>query len=182
MTITPIDFAANPGMLCLGLPILLLFAFLGYTAIAFGRRTRNDRTSDSRITRAIEGSGVNGMTQMDFRTYVMRLLAQQGYTTDLPRIVAGADDIGTDLIATAIKDGKRYSVYALRYAKALSPRAVTEANYNMGKYECDAAMVVTNGTLRGDALKLAQETNCVVIDRAELANWIMAHQPQTEAH
>ncbi len=180
MNIAPVDLANNPGALCLGLPILLLFAFLGYTALRFGRQSRTNRASDSRITRAIEGSGVNSMTQMDFRVYVMRLLTQQGYTTDLPRIVAGADDIGTDLVAT--KDDKRYSVYVLRYAKVLSPRAVTEANYNKGKYECDAAMVITNGTLREDALKLAQETNCVVINRAGLADWILAHSSQIEAY
>lgn len=169
----------NPVALCLGIPILLLFAFLGYTAVAFGRQNIDIHRRDTRIARAIESSGVNALSQFDFRAYVMRLMNKQGYDVEVPEVVSGADDIGTDLIAT--KDGIRYSVFALRYAKVLSARPVTEANFNKNKYVCDGSMVVTNGTLRDDARKLAQSTGCIVIERAELAEWILAYMPQIEA-
>ncbi len=169
----------NPAALFLGIPILLLFGFLGYTALAFSRETSANQRHDVRIVRAMEVAGVDNMSMQDFRTFVQQLMEHQGYITELPRVVVGADDIGTDLIAS--KDGKRYSVYVMRYAKALSPRAVSEARRNMEPYGCDAAMVVTNGTLREEARKLAVETGVVVIERAELAEWIFARQPQIEA-
>lgn len=178
MNLQQIDFLQHPTALCLLVPLGLLFVFAIWAGVAFtteseGKRRRTMKTQD-----VMEAAGVDGMTMLQFRDYVRKLLAQQGYETEVPAVIS-ADDIGTDLVAT--KDGRRGSIIVMRYRKELSPRVVDEAIRNKAHYGCDAAMVVTNGLFRKDAIALAASAGCTLIDRDALAEWVLAYQPSIAA-
>jgi HJR/Mrr/RecB family endonuclease len=108
---------------------------------------------------------------------VARLMEQQGYqVTWLTFDPDGPEpDLGTDFVVS--KDGKRYAVLAIRYSqRPLSPGTIRRALANRARYGCDAAMVVTNGTLSGEARRLAQASGCAVIERPTLGVWITTGQ------
>lgn len=169
-----LDPVTNPASLCLSLPILALFAFLGYVAFAFTKDQTEARQRRERIAETLAGLGVDKMRQAEFRRLVASLLQRQGYATQIPAFSEddAKRDMGTDLIAS--KDGKLYAVFAIHYAKPLSPGTVSEANENRARYACDAAMVITNSTFRTDARSVAQATGCELVDREKLAEWINA--------
>jgi restriction system protein len=174
MNLQPINFLQQPTALCLLLPLGLLVVFAIYAGIAFTNESEGKRRRVMKTQGVIEAAGVDGMTMFQFRDYVRKLMEHQGYTTEVPLVVS-ADDIGTDLVAT--KDGRRTSVVIMRYSKVLSPRVVDEANRNKANYNCEFAMVVTNGTFRKEAMEMAGSTSCALIDREALAEWVLMYQP-----
>lgn len=174
MSLEPVDFLRQPWAVCMLIPLGLLFVFAIWAGVAFTNESEGKRRRDLRTREIVEVAGVDGMTMIQFRDYVRKLLAHQGYETEVPAVVS-ADDIGTDLVA--IKEGRRTSVVVMRYSKALSPRVVAEAIRNKAHYQCDAAMVVTNGLFRKEAQEMAGSAGCVLIDRDALAEWVVAYQP-----
>ncbi len=178
MNLQPIDFLQQPAALCVLVPLGLLFVFAVWAFAAFTRESEGRRQHRMKTEGVIEAAGVDGMSMLQFRDYVRKLMAQQGYATDVPAVVS-ANDIGTDLVA--IKDDMRTSVVVMRYRKELSPRVVDEAIRNKAHYRCEAAMVVTNGLFRKDAIALAAGAGCTLIDRDALAEWVLAHQPSIAA-
>jgi HJR/Mrr/RecB family endonuclease len=174
MTLEP---TATSAALCLGIPILLLFAFLVYVALAFMKDQADARRQRAELDQVMTDLRVDQMSQTAFRWLVARLMEQQGYVVSWPEFDPDGpnQDLGTDFIAT--KDGKRYAVFAIRYAqKPISPGAIRWAMANRARYGCDAAMIVTNGVLGDAARRLAQSSGCAWIDRAGLGGWIMAGQ------
>lgn len=178
MNLQPIDFLRQPAALCVLAPLGLLFVFAIWAFAAFTRESEGKRQRVMKTQGVMEAAGVDGMTMLQFRDYTRKLLAQQGYETEVPAVIS-ADDIGTDLVAT--KDGKRTSVIVMRYRKELSPRVVDEAIRNKTHYGCEAAIVVTNGLFRKDAIALAASAGCTLIDRDALAEWVLAYQPSIAA-
>lgn len=174
MNLQPIDFLRQPAALCVLLPLALLFVFAAWAFAAFTKESEDKRRRNMKTEGVMEAAGVDAMTMLQFRDYARKLLTQQGYETDVPAVVS-ADDIGTDLVAT--KEGRRTSVVVMRYRKELSPRVVEEAIRNKAHYRCEAAMVVTNGFFRKDAMALAASAGCTLIDRDTLAEWVLAYQP-----
>lgn len=166
------DPAMNPASLCLSVPILALFAFLGYVAVAFIKDQADARQKRARIEEALASFGVDRMRQAEFRRFVASLLQKQGYAVRMPHPSRdeAMHDVGLELIA--VKDGTSYAVCAIRYDKPLSPGSINHANDCRVRHGCDGAMVVTSGAFRADARKLAQATGCVLVDRQELAAWI----------
>lgn len=178
MNLQPIDFLRQPAALCVLAPLALLFVFAVWAFAAFTRESEGKRQHSMKTKGVMEAAGVDGMTMLQFRDYVRKLLAQQGYETEVPAVIS-ADDIGTDLVAT--KDGKRTSIVVMRYRKELSPRVVDEAIRNKAHYNCAAAMVVTNGLFRKEAIAMAASAGCTLIDRDGLAEWVLAYQPAIAA-
>ena len=153
MNLQPINFLQQPTALCLLVPLGLLIVFAIAAGAAFTHESEGNRRRVMKTQGVIEMTGVDGMTMFQFRDYVRKLMAHQGYETEVPAVVS-ADDIGTDLVAT--KDGRRTSVVIMRYSKVLSPRAVDEANRNKANYNCESAMVVTTKLLAGMELNAAR--------------------------
>jgi restriction system protein len=178
MNLQPIDFLRQPAALCVLAPLALLFVFAAWAFTAFTQESEGKRRRSMKTEGVMEAARVDGMTMLQFRDYARKLLAQQGYDTEVPAMVS-ADDIGTNLVAT--KEGQRVSVVIMRYRKELSPRVVDEAIHNKAHYGCDAAMVVTNGFFRKDALARAASAGCTLIDRDALAEWVLAYQPSIAA-
>ncbi|MFN4292675.1 MAG: restriction endonuclease [Thermoflexales bacterium] len=172
------DLATNPASLCLSAPILALFAFLGYVAVAFIKDQADARQQQTRVEETLATFGVDRMSQAEFRRFVAGLLQKQGYTVRLPS--PGHDeaeqDFGLELIA--VKDGASCVVCAVRYDKPISPGTIRYANGCRARHGCGMAMVITNGAFRADARKLAQETGCALVGRAELAGWVAGEKAQ----
>jgi len=174
MTLNP---PTDPAALCLGAPILLLFAFLVYVALAFVKDQGDAQRRRADLDQTMAELRVDQMSQPAFRWLVARLMEQQGYqVTWLTFDPDGPEpDLGTDFVVS--KDGKRYAVLAIRYSqRPLSPGTIRRALANRAHYGCDAAMVVTNGTLSGEARRLAQASGCAVIERPTLGVWITTGQ------
>ncbi|GIV84331.1 MAG: hypothetical protein KatS3mg052_1338 [Candidatus Roseilinea sp.] len=172
------DPLTNPASLCLSVPILALFAFLGYVAVAFIKDQADARAQQNRTEAALATFGVDRMSQAEFRQFVAGLLQKQGYTVRLPSSGHGeaGQDSGLELIA--VKDRASYVVCAVRYNKPLSPGTIRYANDCRARYACGAAMVITNSAFGADARKLAQETGCALVGRAELAGWVAGEEAQ----
>ncbi|BCX05033.1 MAG: hypothetical protein KatS3mg053_2971 [Candidatus Roseilinea sp.] len=166
------DPLTNPASLCLSVPILALFVFLGYVAVAFVKDQADARQRNERIEETLALFGVDRMRQAEFRRFVAGVLQRQGYVVRMPHPSRdeAMTDVGLELIA--VKDGASYAVCAIRYDKPLSPGSINHANNCRARHGCDAAMVITNRAFRADARKLAQATGCVLVDRQGLVAWI----------
>jgi hypothetical protein len=108
------------------------------------------------------------MTGIDFERYVAALLKTQGYQS---RITKGSGDFGVDIVAE--KDGIKYAVQVKRHRGKVSRHAISDAVAGKSMYKCDSSMVITNSFFTEDAKKLAKSADCLLIDRGELANWIV---------
>jgi restriction system protein len=144
--------------------IVLLF-FVG-ALLTFWLRNRYRRL------RAIRLADVDHMSGLDFEQYVCRLMERQGYR-DVHN-VRGSADFGVDVVATMA--GIRYAVQVKRYKGNVSRRAISDAVAGKYHFNCDAAMVVTNSYFTKGAKELAQSTNCTLVDRDQLADWILTFQ------
>jgi len=58
----------------------------------------------------------------------------------------------------------------------VSRRAVSDAVAGQHYYNCDLAMVITNNYFQEGAIQLAKSTNCTLVDRDTLSEWIQQAQ------
>lgn len=144
----------------IGLVILLGF---GGTLLALWIRNRYRRL------RAIRLSDVDHMPGLEFEAYVCKLMEHQGYRA---HNVRGSGDFGVDVIAE--RNGVRHAVQVKRYKGGVSRRAISDAVAGKIHFKCDAAMVVTNSYFTSSAKKFAKSTECQLVDRNDLADWIVA--------
>jgi hypothetical protein len=156
--------ASNPGFLLLLIGVGLLGIGVWWWSSG-GERRRY---------RALRLADVDSMAGHDFEHYVAALLEHQGHTTTVTK---GSGDLGVDVIAA--KGALRYAVQTKRYSAAVPRTAVSDAVAGMAHYKCNAAMVVTTHRFSDGAQQLARSTGCVLVDRDELAQWIIAFQDDT---
>lgn len=122
--------------------------------------------------RAIQISGIDTMSGIEFEYYLQRLLTHRGYQV---QVTKGSGDLGVDLIATG--NNQKYAIQAKRYENTkVSRHAISDAVAGMNHYGCNKAMVITNSYFTPDAIKLAQSTGCILINRNTLINWIIEYQ------
>jgi len=128
------------------------------------------RMSKRRL-RALEIAQVDLMSGPEFETYVARLLDDRGFAvTTTPH----TGDLGVDLVAW--KHGDRIAVQCKRHSGTVSRSAVSDAVAGMQHYGCNSAMVVTNSWFTPGARTLAKSTGCALVDREDLAKWILEFQ------
>lgn len=151
--------ASNPGFLAFLVGVGLLGLGLWWWT-AGGQRRR---------FHALRLADVDSMAGHDFERYVATLLDHQGYSTTVTK---GSGDLGVDVIAA--KGSVRYAVQTKRYSGAVPRTAVSDAVAGMAHYNCNAAMVVTTHRFTDGAQQLARSTGCVLVDRDDLARWILA--------
>jgi restriction system protein len=145
--------------------LVVVLSFVG-VLLTFWLRNRYRRL------RAIRLADVDYMDGLDFERYICRLMERQGYRN--VHNVRGSGDFGVDILAT--RDGVRYAVQVKRYKGTVSRRAISDAVAGKYHFNCDAAMVVTNSYFTKGAKELAQSTNCTLVDRDQLAEWILIFQ------
>lgn len=121
--------------------------------------------------RALQLSDVDTMTGVAFEHYVGKLLEAQGYHVTF---TSASNDFGVDIIARKGKDS--YATQLKRYTGAVGRFAITDAVGGLAKYGCTKAMAITNSHFTPSAKELAAVNNCVLVDRDQLAQWIVDFQ------
>lgn len=125
----------------------------------------------SKRFRAIKIANVDSMSGVEFEIYLKKLLNSRGYSVS---IIGGSGDLGVDLIAS--RSAERVAIQVKRYSGAVSRRAISDAVAGMQHYRCNRAMVIASSHFTPGALTLARSTNCTLIDRDTLAEWILELQ------
>lgn len=127
------------------------------------------RWLNARRVRVLEQVDIDRLDGPAFEHYVEGLLAQRRYRV---KHTGRPGDLGVDLIAE--KSPYRYAVQVKRASDPVSRRAVSDAVAGMAHYGCNRAMVITNSRFSPGARELARSTQCILIDRLTLADWILA--------
>lgn len=121
-----------------------------------------------RVLSIIDAAYMDGLA---FEKYVAELLKEQGYSNV---VLTERYDFGVDIIA--VKDGVRWGIQVKRYSSMVKVAAVRQVVTALRTYNCQRAMVVTNSVFSRPATVLARSNDCVLVDRDELAKWIIAFQ------
>lgn len=121
--------------------------------------------------KAIQLSGVDVMDGFVFEKYVAELLKNQGFTHVT---LTEKYDLGIDVIAD--RDGERWGIQVKRNRGKTKAESVRAAVTALTHYKCTRAMVISNSLFTGSAKQLAQSNACVLVDRAQLGEWIVAYQ------
>lgn len=151
-----------------GIPQAVTYVLLGSILVGglwlyFSKRNKRFR--------AIRIANIDSMTGTEFEGYLRRLLNSRGYSVTM---AGGSGDLGVDLIAS--RGSERVAIQVKRYSSAVSRRAISDAVAAMQHYRCNRAMVVTNSHFTPGALMLARSTNCTLVDRDTLGEWIVELQ------
>lgn len=136
--------------------------FAGISFIAFRKHQK---------LRAIELSGVDVMDGFVFEEYVEQLLKHQGFQNVK---LTEKYDLGIDAIAD--RDGERWGIQIKRNRGKTKAESVRQAVTALNHYRCTRAMVVSNSTFTGAARQLAASNKCVLVDREQLGQWIVAYR------
>jgi HJR/Mrr/RecB family endonuclease len=127
--------------------------------------------AQNRKFRALQIADIDSMSGTQFEQYLQKLLGSRGYRVSM---TAASGDLGVDLIACGT--GERIAIQAKRHTSKVSRRAISDAVAGKQHYQCNKAMVITNSHFTPGAIMLARSTQCTLVDRDELAEWIMQFQ------
>lgn len=131
-----------------------------------------------KFTRPLNIAQVDEMSGPEFERFIAKLLAYQGYEV---RRIGGLDDYGVDLIAS--RGGRKHAIQAKRWKQPVSIEAVRAAIAGMAYHHCDRAVVITSSHFTKPAKELAKGTQCLLIDRQQLAleigKWQQAQKPSS---
>jgi HJR/Mrr/RecB family endonuclease len=164
----PSGFTFNfPIFAILALIVLSLASIVGLS-IAF--ITNYNKAIEEKY-RGIQLANVDSMTGIEFEQYLQRILSNKGYRVSMTNV---SGDLGVDLVASG--NNEKFAIQVKRYSNKVSRRAVSDAVAGMQYYGCTKAMVITNNYFSSGAIKLAQSTGCILIDREKLALWINEYQ------
>lgn len=114
---------------------------------------------------------VDNLSGEQFENLCKKLLELDGYSVQrTPK----KGDLGADLIAS--KGGHKYSIQCKRYAGTVNRGAVSDAVMAKKNYKCNRSMVITTSRFTPDAVKVANQHDCKMIDRKALEKWIARHK------
>ena len=156
-------FLQQYGVEVAGLIVLIAAAAL-YMGI---QKKRRDRAEEEIRFLSLRLVDLHSIKPGAFEEYVAQLLDHRGYKT---KVVGQAGDMGVDVIAS--KGPEKYAVQVKRYSKPVSRTAVSDAVAGKVYHGCNRAMVVTNNYFTKGARALARSTNCQLVDRDTLGEWI----------
>lgn len=156
--------ANNVLLSSLFVALLLILAVVATVAIWRYRTTQ-------RKLRALDIAAIDTMDPLEFEKYVAKLLKHRGFINIK---LTERYDYGVDIVAE--KDNVRWGVQVKRYKRLVKAEAVRQVVPALVRYKCDRSMVVTNSTFSRPARELASDNNCVLVDRDQLAQWIVEFQ------
>lgn len=110
------------------------------------------------------GADVEGMTGVEFETYLARLFREHGFNN--VRGTPATGDQGADLLCE--KAGRTIVVQAKRYQGAVGNKAVQEVIAALTFYGGDEAWVVTNSRFTDSARALARKAGVCLVDGSDL--------------
>ncbi|HQE01550.1 MAG TPA: restriction endonuclease, partial [Bacillota bacterium] len=103
---------------------------------------------------------VDSLSGLEFEDFLKDLFISYGYSVeDLPY----SNDYGADLIIS--KGAKRIVIQAKNYQGTVGNKAVQEVVSAKIYYKCDVAMVITNSSYTENAIKTAQASGVILVDR-----------------
>ena len=152
-----------PDYFCNGLIILVLAVMIGMPIILI---TNHNKDVEKKY-RGMQIANIDTMSGIEFEQYLKRVLTNQGFIVSMTNV---SGDLGIDLVASG--HGNRIAIQAKRYSSKVSRRAISDAVAGMNHYGCNKAMVITNNYFSPGAVTLAKSTNCILVDRDTLANWV----------
>lgn len=118
------------------------------------------RTRRRHILRNAGMARIDGMSGLEFERYVAELLKAHGFTGVQ---LTERYDWGIDIVAC--KDGVRWGIQTKRSSGLVKVAAVRQVVAALTKYQCERAMVVTNGLFSRPAIEIARSNRCMLIDR-----------------
>lgn len=151
--------------------LLLLAGFFFAPFIEWHLEDKREQERWLEAERLLDIDDVDQMSGIQFEDYVGTLMENMGYDVEMVR---GGSDFGADLIAT--KDGTRIAVQIKRYSRPVPRAAVSDAVGARQYFNCQNAMVVTNNVFARSSQEFADSTNCILIDRIKLSEWIRNFQ------
>lgn len=151
--------------------VLIIGGVLMVVAVVLGSDpVRNwwQRRRERKLAQRLSIHGVDAMDGHQFERYVATMLEEQGYSVERH---GGSGDRGADAIAT--RGGNRFVVQAKHRGpdRTVGPRTVRATRGAKGLHDCNRSMVVTNRHFTDSAKEQAGQS-CVLVDRADLAEWI----------
>lgn len=122
------------------------------------RRMRlRDKAYVTFVTQSDE-QDIDTMSPLEFEKYVAARLAEKGYTNIQ---LTEYYDWGVDIIAH--KNNVVWGVQVKHCSNLVKVAAVRQVVTALKKYDCDRAMVVTNGRYSRQAIELAKSNNCLLV-------------------
>lgn len=109
---------------------------------------------------------VSTMTGIEFETWVVKLLKENGFEDIRGTPITG--DQGADIIVN--KDGRRIVIQAKRYKGTVGNKAVQEVIGALQYYDGNEGWVITNSTFTPSAIALAQKSKIILIDREAIVH------------
>jgi len=123
------------------------------------RKRRIQSANQTSITHTIlTEQEIDAMAPLEFEKYVAARLAEKGYTNIQ---LTEYYDWGVDIIAH--KDDVVWGVQVKHCSNLVKIAAVRQVVGALKKYNCDRAMVVTNGRYSRQAIELAKSNNCLLV-------------------
>lgn len=122
-------------------------------------------STSSSITQKFQD--IDYMSGFEFEQFICHVFNKKGYETE---ITSSSGDFGVDIIAQ--KSSEKIAIQVKRHNSKVSRHAVSDAVAGKSYYGCNCAMVVTNSTFTEGAKDMAAKTQCILIDREILSNWI----------
>lgn len=112
----------------------------------------------------IKKSGINEMSEDEFKTTVKKVLINSGYKLediDAPFITT------TNLIGE--KKGKKYAVYISTNINQISKNQINEVEIEKQKYGCVSSIIISRSGFDCSAYNFAKRKNCKLIDLISIA-------------
>jgi restriction system protein len=177
-----ISWFNNSNVISCNVAVFLILALIIGTPIAFIVSTQYKIAQERKLDEYLENerekkfkgiqiANIDSMTGIEFEQYLQKLLTNQGYSVN---VTQASGDLGVDLIAS--RDGDKIAIQAKRYSTNVSRRAISDAVAGMYHYGCNKAMVITNSYFSPGAVTLAESTDCILINRDTLAEWVIEFQ------
>lgn len=117
---------------------------------------------------SLTGRDVDTLSGDEFERCVGAMFEALGYEVQCTERY----DLGADLVVA--RDGTRTAVQVKRHDHPIGARAVQQAAAGRSYYSCDAALVVTNSTIRRQARDLAAAASVSLWDREALIERLQA--------
>ena len=109
---------------------------------------------------------IDAMKGTHFEKYIAEVLRANKYTNI--EVTSKSNDEGVDIFA--YKDGKKYCFQCKRSEKKISNKAIQEIYTAEKIYNCSYAGVITNNYFTKPAIRTAESTGVILIDRDNLSN------------
>lgn len=128
----------------------------------------------------IKFENIDRMNGFEFEEFVSEILIAKGYRD--VTVTKKTGDFGVDATCFPVspKDKRRIAIQIKRYNSPVSVGAVQEVVAGAAMYKAELKIVITNSTFTTNAKLLAENNDCVLVDRLTLQNWVYEVEKKVE--